>query len=271
MELDRDVVPRVLRVAGERLPLDLREVDDRPDLGDRRRDGRSDRQGRVRSEVGQPDDERGLVRRLDVDAGPKHLAPQHERSDADDRPVNGRVDIRARRCPHIERRRARAVVATELVVGESVRPAAEELPRDAREQTLVGLAADRVERECPVTDSVVPDRRHAALVDRQLQPQSAVQRHDLRARLARRQEPVGRCRPGLRRRRRAGAEGGEEKRDEERDRNRNQTGNSPGSSSRGGSSLGRAARLPSGAGRGHARHRNRCVRILQSCTARATA
>ena len=80
---------------------------------------------------------------------PKSLPSQHQRRDPDDRPVDRRVDVRARRRADVERRRARALVAAELVVGQAVPAAAEELPGDAREQALVRLAADRVEREAP--------------------------------------------------------------------------------------------------------------------------
>jgi hypothetical protein len=48
--------------------------------------------------------------------------------------------------------------------------ASEELSRDARKKTLVRLASDRLEGERAAAGRVVADRRHAALVDRQLQP-----------------------------------------------------------------------------------------------------
>ena len=216
-----------------------------------------------------PDDERRRARRLDVDPGAVGLPAQRQRGDADDRPVDRRVDVRARSGSHVERRRARAFLAAEHVVRQPALAAAEELPGDSRQETLVRLPPDRLERERAVPDRVVADRGHPVLSDRKLQPQRAAQRHDLRARLARRQEPVGGSRAGLGRRGRAGSEGGEHERDEQRDGNRDQTGDAPGSSSRCCSSLRRAARLPGGTGRRHARHRNRCLLVMQkgsSCT-----
>ena len=78
------------------------------DLRDGRGDGRADRQRRIRAEVRHANDERRLVRRLDVDSRPEHLAAKRQRRDSDDRPVHRRVDVGARRGAHVERGRARS-------------------------------------------------------------------------------------------------------------------------------------------------------------------
>ena len=157
-------------------------------------------------------------------------------------------------------------LAAEHVVGQPALAAAEQLAGDPREEPLVRLPPDRLERERPAPDRVVADRRDPVLGDRKLEPERPAQGDDLRARLTRRQEPVGRCGARLGGRGRAGSEGGEHERDEERDRNRDQTGDAPGSSPRRCSSLRRAARPPGGTGRRHARHRNRCLLVLQKGT-----
>jgi hypothetical protein len=171
------------------------------------------------------------------------------------------------RDPNVCPRRVSGEIPTivpEYVVRQAVTVAAEELARDPLQEALVRLPPHRLHGQRTAAHRVVADCGDAVLRDRELQPERSAQCDDLRARLTRRQEPVRGRRPRLRGlRRAAGPEGGEQKRDEERDRNHDQTGDSPGSSSCRGSSLGRAARLPGGTGRGHAPHRNRCLRVLQ--------
>src|SRR5205823_14777747 len=92
----RDVVARVLRVAGQRLLLDAGEVGDRAELRGRRGDRRADPQAGVRPQVGERDDERGAAARLDVDPRAVGLAGEDVRGDSDDRAVYRRVDVGAR-------------------------------------------------------------------------------------------------------------------------------------------------------------------------------
>ncbi len=198
------------------------------------------------------DDERGRVRRLDVDAGAEHLPAQDQRSDADDRPVHRRVDVgagrlRPRRAPPCSAPSHRRASSTSGLRRRCRRASA----RHAR-GALRWPAGRPGRARGAVADRVVPDRRHAALVDRKLQPEGAVQRHDLRPRLAGRQEPVGGRGPW------SGVSADEPEPKAVRANvttTAMETAIRPAirrPSSRGGSSLGRAARLPGGSGRGHA-------------------
>jgi len=66
------------------------------------------------------------------------------------------------------------------------------------DDSLVRLMADRVERERAVARGVVADRGHAALSDRQVEPQRPVHCHDLGLRRPGRQQPRRRRRCGRR-------------------------------------------------------------------------
>ena len=90
---------RILRVARERLALDLREVDHGPDLRDRRGHGRPDRERGIRRRWRHAHDQRGCARRLDVDPRAERLAAQRQRRDPDDRAIDRRVDVGAGDAP----------------------------------------------------------------------------------------------------------------------------------------------------------------------------
>ena len=158
-ELDRDVVAGVVRVPGERLLLDAREVDDAAEPRRSADHGLADGQRRIRVQLCQRDDERRCVLRLDVDPRAVVLAADDVRRDADDGPVHRRVDARAGRGADVERR-GRA--AAELVPGRMAAAAAEHPVEHPRDETLVPLAADRRERHRPVLRRVVADRRDAS-------------------------------------------------------------------------------------------------------------
>jgi hypothetical protein len=191
MDLDRDVVARVLRVAGEREPLDARQVDHAADLRRPARERLADGQRRIRAELRDGDQDRRLAQGLDVDLRPEGLATQDEGPDADDGAVDGRVDIGPGRGADVERAGGGPAAAAELVVGDPAPAAAEDAMEDAREEPLVRLPPERVERERVVACSVVPDRGHVPRVDRKLDPQRAVDGDHERARRACRQQARG--------------------------------------------------------------------------------
>ena len=144
----------------------------------------------------------GLARRLDVDPGAEPLAADHVVADPDHHAVDGCVDVRAGRGAHVEDG-VRRPVAAELVPGEARLVAAREPAHEAREQSLVRLLADRLERQRAVVDRVVADRGDALLGDRHAQLERVVHRDDLRLRRPGREQPLrrsGRCRDRLRRR-----------------------------------------------------------------------
>ena len=62
-------------------------------------------------------------------------------------------------------------------------------PCDAVDEALVRLAPDGVERERAVAGGVIADRGHAALRDRELESERALERDHLRPRRPCRQEP----------------------------------------------------------------------------------
>src|SRR5919109_107533 len=146
VHFERDVVPRVLRVARERLALDAREVEHGADLRAGRRDRRADRQGGLRAQMSERDDERRLARRLDVDLAPEAPAADHVVRDADDDSVDRRVDVGARSGAEIEDG-VRGALAPELVPGQPGLFATCDPPDESREEPFVRLLADRLERE----------------------------------------------------------------------------------------------------------------------------
>src|SRR6266542_6425285 len=203
MHFDRHVVARVLRHTRERLALDLGEVDDRAELRGAGGDCGADSQARVGSQVGEGDHDRGVAARLHVDARAVVIAVEDVRGHADDRPVHRRVDVGAGHSPHVEGARSRPAAAAERVVAHAAGAAAEEAPSDAADEALVRLSADGVERERAVVGGVVADRGDAALGDRQLKAERALERNHLRPRRSRGQEPCSRR--GRRRSDRVGA------------------------------------------------------------------
>ena len=86
-------------------------------------------------------------------------------ADGDDRPVDGRVDVRPRHRADVERRERPAL---ELVPGEPPMLGARDPVPEPGEQALVRLWADRLEHERPLARAVEAHGRDAVLGDRRL-------------------------------------------------------------------------------------------------------
>ena len=231
MHLDDDVVPRVVRVARERLALGVREVDDACRASSRRRSPASRRRATGRRARARPRRRATARRSAGCRCASRGAAVQHDVVDRDDRPVDGRVDVGARRA---RRRRSPTSAGPSPPGSWYQRGAPDEPPKIAcaepAQQALVRLRAERVERERAVAAALVADRGHAALADRQLEVERAEPGDDLRLRRpgraasrdgARRRGDGGRACPSRRRRtgaasraptdgeRRSGRRGGE--------------------------------------------------------------
>jgi hypothetical protein len=102
---------------------------------------------------------------LDVDPAPERSSADDVVADPDDDAVHGRVHVRSGRRTDVEDRRGRAV-APELVPGETRFVASCEPADEPSEEPLVGLLADRLERQRAVVHGVVADRGDALLCDR---------------------------------------------------------------------------------------------------------
>ncbi len=80
-------------------------------------------------------------------------------------PLDGRVDRSARRCADVERARLWSRASAQLVVGDAARVVAGQPMEDAREDPLVRLLADGLERQRVTARAVVAERSHRLLRD----------------------------------------------------------------------------------------------------------
>jgi hypothetical protein len=127
---------------------------------------------------------RRLVRGLDVDQRAVALAVDDVVAEPYDSSVDRRIDVGPGSCPDVQGARRRAVAAAQLVVRNPASAAAEDAVEGAREEPLIGLAAERIDGKRVVAGAVVADRGHVLLVDRQLDVQRTVGGDHQRARRA---------------------------------------------------------------------------------------
>ena len=245
--------------ARERLLLDAERSMHRADLRragrDRRADGQRGSARRLRDETTTD----GVVGRLDVDRDAVRLAVEDVVADRDDGAVDRRVDVRAAAAPTSSAPVAGPCAAAELVVA---RPAARRRRRAggrSREDALVRLAADRLERQRVPVGAVVAERRHRALRDRELDAQRALLATIIAAAAGRSGWPAAALRQRRLERRRRRAEGGDERgRRRSRAPTRPSDGHAPAAPREPAPSAVRTPRAPRG-WRGEADHRRRTV------------